>query len=92
MEMWPDSYVPATAIEGGNEMEMWHDGSTYKIHEMTVVVNHGRSASWWDLNAGGEPCETVEDLLGFVDELEDQGAFDVATRDELKRTVMARSI
>ena len=71
-------------------MAMWHDGSWYKIDEMTVIVNHGRSASWWDLNAGGEPCETVDDLLGFVDELEDQGAFDAATRDELKRTVLDR--
>lgn len=58
--------------------------STYRIDttDMTVIRTdeHGER---FDLNAGGEPCESTADLAAFVRELHTQGAYDADVRDAL---------
>jgi len=57
---------------------------TFKICtiDMTVyAVDEHREHH--DLNAGGEPCETLDDLRALVDELCEQGSFSPETRDRL---------
>lgn len=47
---------------------------------VTVTQDNGERD---DLNATGEPCQTLDDLRDFVRELHDQGAYDAETRDRL---------
>lgn len=64
--------------------------STFAVSttEMTVIATdkHGERHN---LNAGGEPCETVADLAAFIGELCEQGAYDADTRDALLAQVEA---
>lgn len=48
-----------------------------------TIVRTDEHGERFDLNADGEPCETPADLVAFVDQLCDTGAFDAATRDAL---------
>jgi hypothetical protein len=59
---------------------------TFEIKGLTVVAidEHGEGT---DLNAAGEPCRSADDLRAFVREMERQGFYDAATRDELLREV-----
>ena len=49
----------------------------YKIDlaTQTVLTKKGESGEVHDLNAEGEPIETREEFLSFIDELARQGAF-----------------
>ena len=63
-------------------------GIGYEIHGMTVIARRAPDfVDWWDMNEGGYPCGSAAELVDFIDQLEDQGAFDVATRDALKMAV-----
>ena len=58
--------------------------STYSISlSLLTVIHTAPDGERHDLNAGGEPCATLNDLRAFVVELHTQGAYDAATRDEL---------
>jgi len=59
-------------------------GNTYRIDNdnLTVIARDGFGQEW-DLTGDGEPCTTPEELASWVAILEEQGAFDEATRDEL---------
>ena len=58
--------------------------STYRIdiYSLTVLAIDANGEAH-DLNAGGEPCATTAELVAFVGELCEQGAYDVAQRDAL---------
>lgn len=56
--------------------------TTHEIRGMTVVaVDEYGEAS--DLNAGGEPCRTADDLRAFVAELRRQGYYGAETERRL---------
>jgi hypothetical protein len=52
------------------------------IAALTVIATdaHGERH---DLNAGGAPCVTLDDLRSLVSQLGDQGAYDDVTTDAL---------
>lgn len=57
------------------------------VEDLTVYSSNG--VELWDLNTGGEPISNTGELMGFVDTLCNQGAFDNATRDELIASIEA---
>lgn len=64
--------------------------SRYEIHpEQLTVIRIDAHGERWDLNAEGEPCETLEDLSDFIRELHRQGAFDATTVSDLLVDVAA---
>lgn len=50
--------------------------------DMTVYYTD-ENGEVFDLNAHGEPCETMSDLRAFVATLHEQGAYDEDVRDRL---------
>lgn len=56
------------------------------IHNLTVIHTDTYGEEY-DMNAAGEPCADVSDLLRFVDALMDAGAYDADTRDSLMRDI-----
>jgi hypothetical protein len=48
-----------------------------------TVLRTDKNGEVFDLNAAGEPCTTIDDLLAFIVELCTQGFYDTATRDAL---------
>jgi len=58
--------------------------ATYRTDlDALTVIRIDLNGEGFDLNADGEPCESVSDLRNFVGELHEQGAYDAATRDAL---------
>ena len=49
---------------------------------LTVIAVDERGEEH-DLNAGGDPCHSADDLRAFIRELHEQGAYTAATRDRL---------
>lgn len=58
------------------------------LDDLTVYMtdHHGEV---FDLNAGGERLANTGELLGFIDTLQEQGAYDCDTRNKLAASVMA---
>lgn len=67
-------------------------GDCYQVDVEDMTVTHDGSSGVVDLNAEGEPCQTIEDLCAFVDDLHEQGAYDNATRDRLLEDIDRASI
>lgn len=58
--------------------------NTYFIHHAALtVIRTDANGEEHDLNAGGAPCENLNDLRAFVVELFGQGYFGANVRDQL---------
>ena len=59
------------------------DGALY------TVIHWGEAGVSWDLNAEGKPCTTKTDLIEFIYDLCDQGAYNEDVRRQLIEEVVA---
>jgi hypothetical protein len=57
--------------------------SYYIDHTAMTVIRVDSHGEMHDLNAGGAPCVTLAELRDFIAQLEDVGAIDSSTRDDL---------